>query len=152
MNQVATTDVPISIDPSDGRWHRMDGPALASSDACRLALTAYERTFRMCSIVEPDVGFAERFAAGTRSLEARCQADPWILTPDRTAALERLLAEVERVACDDVGDWLDRFPRAFLGILERRTGPGVLPDADGRRFAERLRVPQPLVTGMCRPG
>lgn len=142
MNQLSTPDALLGVDASRDGWRRLDSPNLASSDACRLALDAYERTFRQCTIVEPDVGFAERFVSGRRSLEARSRAAAWALGPDRRTAIDGLLDEVGRAQADEAVDWVDRFPRVFLGILERRTAPVPLPDAHGRRFGERSRAVQ----------
>jgi hypothetical protein len=141
MVQVAKAGSPFTIDPAGDGWRRLDDPPLVASDACRLALDVYEHAFRLCSIVEPDIGFAERYASGRSSLDARSHAGAWALTPERLAAVYRLLDEVSQASADEAGDWVDRFPRAFLEVLDRRTGPGMLPDVPGRRFGERMRAP-----------
>ncbi len=143
MDQVVKPDAPFGIDRAGAGWRRLDGPSLASSDACRMALAVYERAYRMCREMEPDVGFAERFTAGRRSLDARRRAHAWTLSVERMAAVEALLDQITQASADQAGDWMDRFPRVFMGILERRTSQGTLPDVPGRRFNERAPTPQP---------
>lgn len=117
-----------------------------SAHICRDALTIYERLFSHCSECEPDTGFAERYASGHRCLEARSRAAPFDVPPGVIDAVGRLFDLVENVPGEQVGDWVDRFPRAFLVMIERRQSSTTMGPF-GRRFEERIprEPPRPRV-------
>jgi hypothetical protein len=136
---------PVTPPSSDSTSTARRVPAcLVSREACRIALATYERAYHRCTEMDPDIGIDAAFAAGRRALAARGTATAWLLSPERGAAVSRLLEGLDHACEDQVGDWVDRFPRAFLGILERRSMSSVAPDAPRRRFAERRPAPEPV--------
>ena len=112
-------------------------PGPTMSDAlCRLAIATYceLRSFDWCG--DPDTGFGQAYVAGLRSIEARADADPWLVPAEVVGVVEELLVTSRAIDEDELADWLDRFPRRFLATIDRR-GSRSGEAGRGRRWVDR---------------
>ena len=91
-----------------------------------------------------DSGVGLQAEAGRRWIRARGEAADWILDDDVLDRVEALFEAATEVDDDDVVEWLERFPRAFLALLDRRQSGAPRPDTPGRRFVDRVAAaPRP---------
>jgi hypothetical protein len=91
-----------------------------------------------------DSGVAVQAEAGRRWIRARGEAADWILDDEAADRVGALFEAATLVDDDEVVEWLERFPRAFLALLDRRQSGVPRPDTPGRRFVDRVAAaPQP---------
>ena len=141
------------VHPSQAHQSVEAEPTVQSTRVCRDALALYDRLLQHCCEMEPDLGFSVRHASGRRSLELRVNAQSWSLAREMLDAVNALFDRVERAADDDVDEWVDWFPTAFLTAIERRHTPrgdtnSAGGPAMGLRFEERLVGSRPLPIGL----
>ena len=111
----------------------------SSSALCRRALEAYD-TVRAAAARydDPDLGLAIICHLGRARLAARLDAKPWSVASESRALAERLIDAAPRNArCEDLVDWLEGFPGAFLSVLDRRAHQ-TAPLDGGRRAWDRI--------------
>jgi len=89
-------------------------------------------------MADPDSGVGVQAEAGRRWIRARGQAADWILDDEAADRVEALLIAATEVDDDEVVEWLERFPRAFFALLDRRQPCAPRPDTPGRRFVDRV--------------
>ena len=107
----------------------------------------YERV-RAAFPDEPDLGVDVTFACGHRSLRARLSAASFRLAPetdDRFAEVAGALADADPSI--EGLEWLERFPRDVLRLLERRRTPGGSPGTRRRRWLDRQHLEARLLEG-----
>ena len=93
-----------------------------------------------------DSGVGLQAESGRRWIRARGEAADWILDDEAADRVEALFTAAAEVDDDEVVEWLERFPRAFLTLLDRRQSRIPAPDTPGRRFVDRVVVaPRPRV-------
>jgi hypothetical protein len=114
--------------------------AAVSADLVRLALDAYDvGAARAGRHAAPDLDTAVVCHAGRRRLAALAEADPWMVDAATAAAARQLIASIPDVAnlsAADIVAWVDMFPRAIAGVLDRRVRP-MAYQPGGRRAADR---------------
>jgi hypothetical protein len=117
------------------------GTASVRSDAlCLEAVSAYTRLYRRSRTLEPDAGVAQSYVSGCRSLEARAQAQPWMVPIATIEEATLLLRVVEGVADQQVDEWIDLFSLAFLETIDRRHVSNMQIGPLRRRFRDRTWV------------
>lgn len=119
---------------------RMGTTSVRSDALCLEAVSAYTRLFRRSSTLEPDAGVAQSYESGRHSLEARAQAQPWMVPIAAVEEATLLLWLVEGVSDDQVDEWIDLFSVAFLETIDRRHVSTVQIGPLRRRFWDRTSV------------
>ena len=117
--------------------------SVRSDDLCREAALVYGRLFRRSTSIEPDSGMAERYASGCRCLEARARSEPWPVPAPVVEQAEELLRLAGEAPNAQVDEWIDRFPRVFLALIDRRHQAACDPDTATRRFVDRVAGVRP---------
>jgi hypothetical protein len=102
-------------------------------------MAAHATLFRRSTTAEPDAGLGQAYASGRLSLEARACASAWLVPDSVVEKARALIRLVDEVSDELVDEWVDLFPRAFLGTIERRHGR-VEATGSFRRFVDRSRV------------
>lgn len=90
-----------------------------------------------------DSGVGVQAESGRRWIRARGEAADWILDDEAAERVQALFTAATEADDDEVVDWLERFPRAFLTLLDRRQSFAPRPDTPGRRFVDRVAAPVP---------
>ncbi|HSL98441.1 MAG TPA: hypothetical protein VK831_07705 [Candidatus Deferrimicrobiaceae bacterium] len=117
-------------------------PPVSSRRVCAEAVSLYDALFHRYDPVDFDAGFEQEYEVGSRWLRARAEAADWAL-PDQTAArVAELFRFIDDLRADEVDEWLARFPRAFVALLERRQVQ-LEVDVPRRRVLDRLGLPGP---------
>lgn len=91
-------------------------------------------------VADLDSGVSVQAEAGRRWIRARAQAADWIVDEEAADRVEALFEAATLVDDDEVVEWLERFPRAFLALLDRRQSAAPRPGTPGRRFVDRVAV------------
>lgn len=112
--------------------------SVRSDELCLEAASAYARLFRRSRAMEADAGGAQSYMSGCRALEARARARAWTVPPTTVERASALLRLVEGVSDEDVDEWIDLFPRAFLETIDRRLHSTGQSDPRRRRFIDRV--------------
>lgn len=103
------------------------------------ALEVYDRLATSAwYMADPDSGVGVQAEAGRRWIRARGEAADWILDDEAADRVEALFIAATEVDDDEAVVWLERFPRAFLALLDRRQPYAPRPDTPGRRFVDRV--------------
>jgi hypothetical protein len=100
----------------------------------------YTRLFGRSRTLEPDAGVAQSYVSGCRSLVARAQAEPWTMPIASVEEATLLLRLVEGVSDEQVDEWIDLFPLAFLETIDRRHVATAQIGPLRRRFLDRVAV------------
>jgi hypothetical protein len=89
---------------------------------------------------DPDLGLAISCHLGRGRLVSRLDAAPWPVSPRTAAEAMRLVGSAPRSsACEELVDWLEAFPTAFMTLLDRRARQ-TQPVSGGRRAWDRVRT------------
>ncbi len=111
-----------------------------SRRACVEADWIYTELFRRYDPADADAGFEQAYDAGRRWLRARADAADWALPAEIADEIDALFTLVEQLPDTEVDEWLERFPRALMALLDRRLRQVEL-DRPGRRVADRTARP-----------
>jgi hypothetical protein len=112
---------------------------VTSTDLCRRALEAYDAVHVAAARYDdPDLGLAIICHLGRSRLASRLDAAPWPVSPETAAAAAWLVDRAPLSAtCEDLVEWLEAFPAAFLAVLDRRARQ-TQPVSGGRRAWDRV--------------
>jgi hypothetical protein len=87
---------------------------------------------------DPDLGLAISCHLGRGRLVSRLGAASWPVSPETAAEAMRLVGSAPRsAACEELVDWLEAFPTAFMNLLDRRVRQ-THPVSGGRRAWDRV--------------
>jgi len=118
-------------------------PPVSTRRLCAEAVSLYDALFHRYDPVDFDAGFEQEYDVGSRWLRARAEAADWALPAATAAQVAELFRFVDDLRADEVDEWLARFPRAFMALLERRRIQRVI-DGPGRRIVDRMGLPRPV--------
>lgn len=118
-------------------------PRASSRRTCAEAASRYEALFHRCIPLDFDTGVGQEYTVGIRWLRARAEASDWMLPASTVERVDELFRFVDGLRGDEVDEWLARFPRAFMALLDRRQVQLAI-DGPGRRVVDRVGLQRPV--------